>query len=528
VEAVQLRPASILFIDDNPGNRGEAAVHVPELQVSDEKIIPGLLKNVLCVGKSDRELTRLNQYKVLEKRSQDQIKAGGNNHEFLKSSDIRISFEHNVEAHIDRAVELINRTNQLNFTKVRLSDDIATARAELKREISSFNRQAGLIRVRDKYGDYGLVGVYVTHGTSTANSLIHFCFSCRTIGMGVERWVYDALSRPRIKIVGEVLTDLNSQESVNWINASVESSSGDIAPVPRSIPEVRIRGGCELDPLVHYFRLYSSNVTSETNFVREHLFVRKNATVQLPCAEFGRSEHVDSAKALGFRPEDFKTQVFEGSSQPTCIIAASWADVWLNHYVNNRFGFKIACNLIEGQHYDLTQLSDEEAMTKFGTNGFPERCKTNVLGYIREMRENYTFYGRLTPDDIGKYAQLFFSSLPPMASTFFILPSEYSFDKKRGPQLRELARNYNVAIRRVSVGFPGVKLCPIDDHIESDSERLDGFDHFTRAVYFRMFSSILRQVQALYSEYSSKGGESRCFGFEAVESIELPAQGSAR
>ena len=44
VKAVQLRPETVLFIDDNPLNRAEAAHFVPGLQIADENAIAGLLE----------------------------------------------------------------------------------------------------------------------------------------------------------------------------------------------------------------------------------------------------------------------------------------------------------------------------------------------------------------------------------------------------------------------------------------------------------------------------------------------------
>ena len=43
VEAVQLRPASIMFVDDNPANLQEAAFHVPGLQLAEPDFLPALL-----------------------------------------------------------------------------------------------------------------------------------------------------------------------------------------------------------------------------------------------------------------------------------------------------------------------------------------------------------------------------------------------------------------------------------------------------------------------------------------------------
>jgi HAD superfamily phosphatase (TIGR01681 family) len=59
VEAVQLRPATVMFIDDNPGNRAEAVALLPDLQVEDEKFLPKLLADWRFKGKADASLERL-------------------------------------------------------------------------------------------------------------------------------------------------------------------------------------------------------------------------------------------------------------------------------------------------------------------------------------------------------------------------------------------------------------------------------------------------------------------------------------
>ena len=76
--------------------------------------------------------TRLSQYQLLQRRQTDEKAAGGDNTAFLRDSNIRVSIEHDLEPHLDRAIELINRTNQLNFTKNRLPEDMDAARAELR------------------------------------------------------------------------------------------------------------------------------------------------------------------------------------------------------------------------------------------------------------------------------------------------------------------------------------------------------------------------------------------------------------
>jgi FkbH-like protein len=153
IEAVQLRPESVLFIDDNPLNLNEALYFVPNLQVTEPAAISGILTDPRFKGKDDSALSRLGQYKLLEQRKADEVAAGGNNIEFLRSSNIRIYIEHDIETHVDRAIELINRTNQLNFTKRRLADDMEAARQEFAKLLHRPFVQAGLVRVIDNYGD---------------------------------------------------------------------------------------------------------------------------------------------------------------------------------------------------------------------------------------------------------------------------------------------------------------------------------------------------------------------------------------
>ncbi len=129
VEAVQLRAPTILFIDDNPMNRSEALHFVPGLQVADETIIPTILESPLFAGKNDVTLSRLKQYKLLETKQRDRAEVA-DTRDFLRASGIEVEIEHELEPHFDRIIELINRTNQLNFTKRRLSEDPDQARAE--------------------------------------------------------------------------------------------------------------------------------------------------------------------------------------------------------------------------------------------------------------------------------------------------------------------------------------------------------------------------------------------------------------
>ncbi len=261
IETLGLRPATVMFIDDNPLNLEEARRFCPQLQVRGVDGLGDLLDDPLFAGKDDRELSRLKQYKLLEKRRADVRSAGGDLASFLRDCRIEVEIEVDVEPHIDRFIELINRTNQLNFTKRRLPEDIDAARAEIGLRLKSFHHQAALVRVRDRYGDHGYCGAYVHN--SSGNWLEHFAFSCRILGLGVERWLYQKLGRPLISIQGEVQADLRDPTPVDWIAQAAWGAPGAAAGPAKAIGRVTARGSCDLSAILHYLRYDCDDICGE-------------------------------------------------------------------------------------------------------------------------------------------------------------------------------------------------------------------------------------------------------------------------
>jgi len=285
IEQFQLRAPAVMFIDDNPNSRAEVESTVPGIQVEDETFTSRMLMDPRFRGKDDSSLSRLNQYKLLETRKLDEDNFAEGNEEFLRQCNVRVYLEYDVDAQIDRAIELINRTNQLNYTKKRLPEDIEEARRMLRAEISPFSRQAGLIKVVDKYGDYGYVGFFVTDsfrsqyvaGAST-RTLMHFCFSCRTLGMLVEKWFYDYLGKPQLRVVGEVLTDLFQEKTVDWIKLG-STSADDTAETRKEFSGFRIVGGCEAHAIGVYLNPHSEHVDVQGNFAVGGLFMRVDSAI---------------------------------------------------------------------------------------------------------------------------------------------------------------------------------------------------------------------------------------------------------
>jgi FkbH-like protein len=70
VQAAQLRPASVLFIDDLPANLEEARQAVPGLQIMRPEQVPYLLENPWLSGTPDPQMQRLRHYHLLAERQE--------------------------------------------------------------------------------------------------------------------------------------------------------------------------------------------------------------------------------------------------------------------------------------------------------------------------------------------------------------------------------------------------------------------------------------------------------------------------
>lgn len=153
-------------------------------------------------------------------------------------------------------IELINRSNQLNYTKVRVEGD--AARAEFLATLSAYGVKAGIVRLSDRYADYGIVGFFLTLATLREYRLEHYVFSCRIMNMGVEQYVYDFLNRPSIDVAAPVASPIVSHERIDWIGTG-----------PREAAASRLRdcklvliGGCDMLQLSTYCSMNSAEFTN--------------------------------------------------------------------------------------------------------------------------------------------------------------------------------------------------------------------------------------------------------------------------
>ena len=261
----RLRAANALFLDDNRSNREEAQYYNPKLEVRGPEFIPRLLDDPTLRGRPDPDRQRLAQYKQLEQRSRER-RSLGDNRAFLEQSRIEVERIEELDPHRERILELIGRANQLNFTKVRSTP------AEFDRLLADPAITSLGFRVRDRYGDYGVVGFAAVNRAE--HRLVHFLFSCRVLHLGVEQWVWHGLGRPAVAVEGETAVTLDSSAPPDWIRAAADAAASRPAGSPRaSTPAARratrilLKGGCDLEQIAHYLSYDGLDVDEELTYI---------------------------------------------------------------------------------------------------------------------------------------------------------------------------------------------------------------------------------------------------------------------
>jgi FkbH-like protein len=501
IEAIQLRPPTCLFIDDNPLNLNEARHFVPDLQIQDHTSIASLLEDPRFKGKNDQALSRLAQYKTLERRKADEVAASSDPIGFLRESDIRVYLEFDVEKHIDRAVELVNRTNQLNFTKKRLPENTDLAKKELKDLLGRFSYQAALVRVIDRYGDHGYCGFYLFD--SENRHLVHFCFSCRILGMGVEQYLFNKMKRPGIHVQGEVLTDLFDQSrEIDWIRqiTSMEAAAGAGSP-SRRFPFDRItaRGSCDIGAIQHYITSTVPDAVGEYNVHRAGSTFRVEHSVFLRQAAQGglTPAALSAAKKLGYLEADFATRVFDVCDGGQLVILAFSSDVIYPLYRHRQTGLTVPFVVVNRPVNEDARQLDESDLPNNSHAAWMKQALT-------VLKDEFEFIGRIDGDNFKAGLRQVLSRIPNDSKVVVLETNDQVVDWSTGAATPvPVLANLNEWTREVCRSFTNVVLLKTSESIQaqSDLQPVLRFDHmpdvihFNRKVYFRMFERIVSLFQ---------------------------------
>jgi FkbH-like protein len=514
VEATQLRAPTVMFIDDNPNNRAEATAMVAGIQVEDETFISSMLADPRFAGKDDQALTRLKQYKLLEERSRDAEKAAGSNEDFLRSCDVRVYIEYDVESHLDRCIELINRTNQLNYTKHRLPENIDAARRELLLHLRRFSRQAGLVRVADKYGDYGFIGFFMTESLrrtivegASNRRLIHFCLSCRTLGMLIEQWLYEHLGRPELEVVGDVLTDLSVPRTIDWVR-QVPSMDESASELPQIAPQIVLWGGCETEAVGVYLAAHTPALRTFGSYVAGGCFVRIDSVVHIGSICGSDPSEVEAdAKAMGLPIKMVAQDIFSNGVPGTIFVFNFGLDAqWFSYGKHKSNGMTLSIlprRITKGNFFTLSEQDLIDHLEATSERDYDADQRQHVLEVARYVRENFDYVKAPSLEQRVQMIRNMIERIP--AGSKFIIAVEHDQVSRPDPEdpkkfvispFPERTRWADL-MRDVARSYPYVEVITYSEVIKGPHEIQGGGNHYTREVYLRFAQRVVEVAAAL-------------------------------
>ncbi len=482
IEDMQLRAPNVLFIDDNPSNLGEAQHFCPGLMTATPDEIASLFEAVQAATAKDPTHKRLAQYRVLETKREAK-KGSASNEAFLAESDIRVTISHDCENEVARIHDLILRSNQLNFTKVRSSEE------ELREILADKTVESGYVSVCDRFGDYGIVGFYALR----ESELVHFTFSCRTLGMGIEQYVYNLLGRPTLHIVGDVVSDLSMTELPSWINQEGEKrgQGGQMKIEGLGKSEVLIKGPCDLFQVFPY-------IADTDLFDTEFTYTVGNLTIE----STGHTTHIVEALRLSDEQKQrviselpftdmgmYCDNIFK---KPYKVVFISiLADANLGVYRRKETGERLA--IMEYIH----PLTDPESWDGILSGEYPHAGFDFTKEILEQFAAQYEFEGRNTPETIRDNLQYIREHLPKDCLLAVMLGGEMYYEKNTFEAYRDrhlVHREVNALLREWAQERDDVYLVDVNRYLVDQSSFYDHFNHYIKPVYYQLAQEMVEVV----------------------------------
>jgi FkbH-like protein len=181
IREVNLRPENVVMVDDNPVERAAIQEQLPGVRVLGSQLY--YLKRVLLWSPETQQsvTTHESGRKTEMVRAQlhrETVRKSLSQAEFLQTLNLSVSLSvirDTKNVHMNRALELFNKTNQFNTTGARYT-------LEQCHKLLAEGHQLHVFQAEDRFTQYGLIGAAWVHH----NCVEHLVMSCRALGLGIE------------------------------------------------------------------------------------------------------------------------------------------------------------------------------------------------------------------------------------------------------------------------------------------------------------------------------------------------------
>ncbi len=185
-EELNIGVNALAFLDDNPVEREHVRAQLPEVHVIELPRDPGQYAHTLRqspvferLALTKEDLQR-GQYYFAQRQRVELEQTCSSREDFYRYLQQEVEIAPVKAATVARVAQLTQKTNQFNLTTIRYSEQQITA---MMNDPAWY--VAGL-RVTDRYGDNGLVGVAILEFKGDICDINELLMSCRVIGRTVE------------------------------------------------------------------------------------------------------------------------------------------------------------------------------------------------------------------------------------------------------------------------------------------------------------------------------------------------------
>lgn len=190
-ETLNIGLEQIVFIDDNPAERRLVETNLPMISIVNEDKAERFIQVLDAAGYFEstvltkEDLKRNDMYRENEKRSRFQ-ETFVDYDDFLKNLQMKAVIKKFEPLYVSRITQLINKTNQFNFTMLRCTEE------EVRRIMLDSSYMTLYGQLSDVFGDNGIVSLMIGE---KKNSILHICLfvmSCRVFKRNMEYAMMDA------------------------------------------------------------------------------------------------------------------------------------------------------------------------------------------------------------------------------------------------------------------------------------------------------------------------------------------------
>ena len=202
---------SIVFLDDNPFERGVVRSLIPDITVPELPDDPALYLDYIrgldlfeTASFSSADADRTEQYRQEADRSALVAKFTSYD-EYLRALEMSAKAAPFDKFHYPRIAQLTQRSNQFNLRTVRYTE------SEIESVANDDSHITRYYCLHDKYGDYGLISVVIMDRRDDASLFIsEWLMSCRVLKRGMEEFIVNDIIRTAsqcgcTKVIGEYI-----------------------------------------------------------------------------------------------------------------------------------------------------------------------------------------------------------------------------------------------------------------------------------------------------------------------------------